>query len=152
MPRPRDPRPNDPDPATGFHFEVSIDRVDIGAFTSCEGLGAEYEVFEYQEGGENSYVHRLPGRLKFTPIKLTRPVDAKSGLKSGGLAAWFSQLKDGVTRKTASITAYDAHRKPIAQWNLVGVYPTRWTGPSLSADGNNVPKETLELAHNGFIK
>ena len=147
-----DPRPDDPDPATGPRFAVTIDHIDIGSFTACDGLGAEYEVFEYQEGGENSYVHRIPGRLKFTPIKLTRPVDKKSRLDSGGLAAWFSGLKDAVTRKTASITAYDASGNQIAQWNLVGVYPSRWTGPSLSADGNAVPKETLELVHNGFIR
>jgi phage tail-like protein len=144
----------DPDPATGLRFEVSFgEGIDLGSFTACEGLGAEYEVFEYQEGGENGYVHRIPGRLKFAPIKLTRPVDAKSGPSaSGGLAAWFSQLKNEVTRRTAAITARDAKGNVIAQWNLVDVYPSRWTGPSLSADGNNVPKETLELAHNGFIK
>ena len=140
------------DPATGLRFEVRVDGVDIGSFTACDGLGAEYEVFEYQEGGENGYVHRLPGRLKFTPVKLTRPVDARSGSASGGLAAWFSQLAHEVKRKTASITALDARGRQIAQWNLVGVYPSRWTGPSLSADGNNVPKETLELAHNGFMR
>jgi phage tail-like protein len=140
------------DPATGLRFEVKVDGVDIGSFTGCEGLGAEYEVFEYMEGGENGYVHRLPGRLKFTPVKLTRPVDERSGSSSGGLAAWFSQLKDQVERKTASITAVDARGGQIAQWNLVGVYPSRWTGPSLSSDGNNVPKESIELAHHGFIR
>ena len=30
-------------------------------------------------------------------------------------------------------------------------YPFRWTGPSFSAEGNAVAKETLELAHHGFI-
>jgi len=143
---------DDPDPATGLRFMVKIDGEEIGSFTACDGLGAEYEVFEYQEGGENSYVHRIPGRLKFTPIKLTRPVDTRSGPEGGGLATWFSQLKTSVTRKNGSITAYDTRGKEIAQWNLVGVYPSRWTGPSLAADGNNVPKETLELAHNGFIQ
>ena len=42
--------------------------------------------------------------------------------------------------------------KTIAEWHLTDVYPSRWTGPTLSADGNNVLKETLELAHNGFIR
>jgi phage tail-like protein len=140
------------DPATGLRFEVTVDGVDIGSFTACDGLGAEYEVFEYQEGGENGYVHRIPGRLKFTPIKLTRPLDARSGAASGGLATWFSELKTSVSRKTASIKAVDGRGSQIAQWNLVDVYPSRWTGPSLAADGNNVPKETLELAHHGFMQ
>jgi phage tail-like protein len=141
----------DPDPATAWRFEVKIDGEEIGSFTGCDGLNAEYEVFEYQEGGENGYVHRLPGQLKYANVKLTRPVDAKSDGSSGGLAAWFSRLKSSVTRRTASITAYDGKGQKIAQWNLVDVYPARWTGPSFAADGNTVPKETLELAHNGFI-
>src|SRR4051794_23946197 len=126
------------DPATGMRFEVTVDGVEVGSFTACEGLGAEYEVFEYMEGGENGYVHRLPGRLKYTPVKLTRPIDAHSGPAGKGLAAWFSQMKSDAKRKrtTASITALDAGGKQIAQWNLVDVYPSRWTGPSLSADGN----------------
>jgi phage tail-like protein len=141
------------DPAIGLRFEVTVDGIDIGSFSGCEGLGAEYEVFEYQEGGENGYVHRIPGRLKYTPVKLTRPLDARSRMGAGGLATWFSQLKISMKhcRKTASITALDARGNQIAQWNLVDVYPSRWTGPSLGADSNSVPKETLELAHNGFI-
>lgn len=136
------------DPATGLRFEVKIDDVEIGSFTGCEGLGAEYEVFEYQEGGQNAYVHRLPGRLKYSTIRLTRPVDENSGQ----LAAWFSALQQSVRRHTASITAFDAQRNQIAQWNLAGLYPARWTGPSFSSDGNSVAKETLELAHNGFLE
>jgi phage tail-like protein len=135
------------DPATGSRFEVTIDGVDIGSFTGCEGLGAEYEVFEYQEGGQNAFVHRLPGRLKYSTVRLTRPIDEGSGR----LAAWFSSFQQSVERKTASITAYDAQRNRIAQWNLVGVYPARWSGPGFSSDGNAVVKETLELAHNGFL-
>ena len=138
------------DPAIGLRFEVIVDGVDIGSFTGCDGLGDEYEVLEYQEGGENTYVHRIPGRLKYTPVKLTRPLDSRSGAAAGGLATWFSQLKTSVKRKTASITALDARGKKIAQWHLVDVYPSRWTGPTLAADANSVPKETLELAHHGF--
>jgi len=143
------------DPATGLRFEVKIDGVDVGSFTSCEGLGAEYEIFEYQEGGENGFVHRIPGRLKYTPIKLTRPVDQSSRQSGNGVAAWFSKLKTSSSRsdsqKTATITALDGRGTTIAEWHLMGVYPSKWTGPSLAADGNAVLKESLELAHNGFI-
>jgi phage tail-like protein len=136
------------DPALGLRFEVTIDGVDIGSFTACEGLGAEYEVFEYQEGGQNGYVHRLPGRLKYSNIKLTRPVDESSGR----LAGWFSGLQRSVERCTASITALDSRGSRIAQWNIVGLYPARWTGPTFSADGASVAKESLELSHNGFLE
>jgi phage tail-like protein len=139
------------DPAVGLRFDVTVDGVDIGSFTACEGLAAEYEMFEYLEGGQNDFVHRVPGRLKYTPVKLTRPLDARSDAAGGGLASWFSKQRAGVTRQTAAITAIDGRGQKIARWNLVDVYPMRWTGPSLSIDGNSVPKETLELAHNGFM-
>ena len=135
------------DPATGLRFEVKIDGVDVGSFSSCEGLGAEYEIFEYQEGGLNTYVHRLPGQLKYTTIKLTRPVDDSSKQ----LASWFTKQRDSVERHTGSITAFDGQGNQIASWNLVDLYPARWTGPGFSLDGGAVAKETLELAHNGFV-
>src|SRR5918995_7485731 len=133
------------DPATALRFDVTVDGVEIGSFTACDGLSAEYEMFEYIEGGQNGFVHRMPVRLKYGPVKLTRPLDARSDTASGGLAKWFSDQKTSVARHTAAIKAVDAKGQKIAQWNLVGVYPMRWTGPALSIDGNSVPKETLEL-------
>lgn len=135
------------EPATGARFTVTIDGCDIGSFTSCEGLGAEYEVFDYEEGGQNGYVHRLPGRLRYTNIRLTRPVDQSSK----NLAAWFSSLRQSVERKNGSISALDPSGAVIVTWNLAGLFPARWTGPNFSAEGNGVAKETLELSHNGFL-
>ena len=142
-------------PGTQFRFVVTIDGKDIGDFTALDGLSAEYNVMQYSEGGENGFEHRLPGQLKYTTIKLTRALDAKSARDGGGLASWFTKLgrldgRDSATR-TAAITAFDPAGKQIATWNLVDAYPFRWTGPSFSAEGNAVAKETLELAHHGFI-
>src|SRR5919106_3571341 len=137
----------DPDPGTAAWFEVQVDGLDLGAFTSCEGLGAEFEVFEYMQGGENTYIHKLPGRMKYTTVKLSRPVDAKTS----AIGTWFKKLRDQVTRGNGKISVYDGNKKLIAQWELAGMYPVRWTGPSLTAEGNQVAKETLELAHNGFL-
>jgi phage tail-like protein len=133
-------------PALGVRFDVTIDGVDIGSFTGCEGLQAEYEIYEYVEGGENGYVHRLPGRMKFISIKLSRALDAGSQ----GLAEWFSSTRESVSRKTGTIIAQDSHGKEIARWNLRDVVPVKWTGPTFASDGNAIAKESLELAHNGF--
>lgn len=45
----------------------------IERFVSGEGLTAEYEVEECREGGNAGFVHRLPVRVKYTNVKLTRP-------------------------------------------------------------------------------
>jgi phage tail-like protein len=140
-------------PALALRFEVVLDGgpvQDLGTFTSCDGIGVEYEMLEWPEGGENAYVHKLPARMKYGTVKLSRPIDANSAK----VAAWFSGMKNEVTRSTAVIKVYDgnyANNTPIVEWTLEGVYPVRWTGPSLTSDGNQVAKETLELAHHGFM-
>jgi phage tail-like protein len=126
---------------------VIVDGVDLGPFTGCEGLSAEFETTEYQEGGQNSFTHRLVGRLKYPTIRLTRAVDSHSAQ----LAAWFSSLQRSRKRGTANIIAYNAAQKAVAKWTLVEALPMRWSGPQLTVDSTSVARETLELTHNGFI-
>jgi phage tail-like protein len=137
------------EPANSIRFDVRIDGVTIGSFTGIEGLAVEYEVKTYEEGGQNGFVHQLPGRLKYSNLKLTRPVDKESK----ELAAWFGKLRrgQGTKRQTAAVVAFNDNREVVAEWNLAGVYPVRYTGPSFSTETAKVATETLELAHNGFI-
>jgi phage tail-like protein len=137
------------DPVNALRFDVKIDGLELGSFTALDGLSAEYEVKTYEEGGENGYVHQLPGRVKYGNVKLTRPVDHTSK----GLAAWFSALAKGlgVNRATATVLAYNDNQELVAQWTLMGVYPVRYTGPSFSVDNAKVATETIELAHTGFL-
>jgi phage tail-like protein len=133
-----------------FRIEVDVDeqgQTDLGAFTECDGLAAAYEMKEFREGGQNAFLHHIPGPLKFDNIKLSRPLDGSSA----AVASWFSRMRERVERTTARITALDPSGGEIASWTLVDVYPVRWSGPSLSATGSVVAKETLELTHNGFV-
>jgi phage tail-like protein len=137
------------DPGNALRFDFRLDGVEVASFTSVDGLTAEYVVKTYEEGGENGYIHQLPGRMKYTNVKLTRPVD--KGSKA--LAAWFSELGKAQTlsRRTATVIAYNDNREVVAEWSLKDVYPVRYTGPSFSAENGKVITETLELAHNGFL-
>ncbi len=135
------------DPAVSLRFKVVIDAHDLGTWTKCEGLSVEFELQDYKEGGENTYVHRLPGRAKYQNLKLTRPVD----VTSVRVALWLATLPATVRRSTAHIALLDPQSKPLAHWNLEGVYPVRWTGPSLDTSANQIASESLELAHNGFL-
>ena len=142
------------EPAIGYLFKVSIDGLDLGAFTKVEGLGARYDVLKVKEGGENGYVHQLPGRIEYDNIKVTRPVDERSG----DLAKWFStfqtalQKSDHLKAMTGAIEAMSAAHETVATWNLGGVFPVSYSGPSFQAGNNGVLTETLELAHTGFLE
>ena len=134
--------------AQSLRFRVKIDGDgDLGNWSKCDGLSVEYDVFEYKEGGENGFVHRIPGRAKYQNVKLTRPVNKDSKK----VANWMATLKVAVKRQTAEISALDTEGHPIATWNLEGVFPVKWNGPSLDIGANQAATETLELAHNGFL-
>jgi phage tail-like protein len=134
--------------AQSLRFRVKLDGgADLGNWSKCDGLAVEYDVVEYKEGGENAFVHRIPGRAKYQNIKLTRPLNQDTKK----VTAWIASLRVAVERQTAQISALDSEGKVIASWNLDGVYPVKWNGPSLDVGNNQVATESLELAHNGFL-
>jgi len=135
------------DPAVTVCFVVTVDGRDLGAFTSCDGLGCQVLVQEFEEGGNPFFVHQLAGRLKYTNIKLTRPINRDSEK----VAAWFASMAVSVGRATAHIVAMTAEGRRVAAWSLAGVIPVRWTGPQFGVDGAKVATETVELAHHGFV-
>jgi phage tail-like protein len=137
------------DTAQSVRFQVKIDGgTDLGDWSKCDGLSVEYDVFEYKEGGENGFAHRLPGRVKYQNVKLTRPINKHSKQ----VADWIASLKRNVRRQTAEISVLDPLGQAIVTWNLEGIYPVRWSGPSLDIGNNQVAMETLEIAHNGFME
>jgi phage tail-like protein len=137
----------DEDPAISVCFEVSIDDDSLGVFNSCEGLGCEFVLEQREEGGNNSMVWQLPTRMKYTNVKLTRPI----GADSAKLTKWFAGMVNGVQPTTMVISAKSRFDEKVAEWSLVGVVPVRWTGPSLNFDTVKVATETLEVAHHGIL-
>lgn len=145
----QDPNPPKPEnnPNSLAQFGVFVDGLDLGFFTGCDGLAAEYAVEEVLEGGVNGYSYKLPGRVKYTNVKLSRLLTRESSKT----AAWFSKYAaKGVQRGQATIWLFDVESKPICHWVLKEVHPLKWTGPNFSTDGSGVAKETLELIYHGF--
>ncbi len=133
-------------PAVGMRFGLEIDHKKLGAFTGVKGLIVETEVLEWPEGGQNDFVHRLPGRSKYKDVTLSRATDRYTA----ALATWFHEARRHHTLYTADVTAYDSNEDSVAVWSLVGVWPVRYTGPVLDAMTPNLARETLDLAHAGF--
>lgn len=138
------------DLAVTYLFHVTIDGFDIGMWTECSGLSAQYVIEEYEEGGQNMFTHKLPGRLKYENVKLKRPLDAQS--KS--VTQWFTMVHVAAVavRRTAKISVFDLNFDEVTSWQLADVLPVKWTGPSFNVTGNNVATEELEIAHHGFVQ
>lgn len=136
------------DPAITVAFAVTVDGIELGSFNSCDGLGIEVVIEQREEGGNNTFVHQLPTRLKYPNIKLSRPLTSETEK----VAQWFQSMSTGVTRKTGQIVAMRADGSVVARWGLTGVVPVRWSGPSLNPDSPKVATETIEIAYHGFAE
>lgn len=136
---------------SSFIFEV--DGVQIGVFTEVSGLEVHVEVATYEEGGENGYVHQLPGRMSWPNIVLRRGVT-----ESDAFFAWvnktsgpgFSANGNKLTRSTGAITAIGSDGLRLRSWELQQVFAVRWSGPRFAVATADQLDEELELAHHGF--
>ena len=136
------------EPALTLSYKVTIDGViPLGTWSKIEGLGFSFDVKEYREGGVNAYMHKIVGPLKYDNVRLSRPVDSDSLL----LYVWLSANLVAVVPQTMSITALNSEGEEVTTWNLSGVVPVKWQGPSLDYAGNQIAMETLEIAYSEMM-
>ncbi|MBN8592382.1 MAG: phage tail protein [Anaerolineae bacterium] len=135
------------DPYLGFNFQIEIQGLVVGGFMEVSGLQLEIQIKEYQEGGQNAFVHKLPGPARF-PGNLT----LKRGLSDSDLLwDWQSKVAAGnIQRRNGSVILLDETGVEKLRWNFFNAYPVRWNGPQFNAETASVAFETLELAHTGI--
>lgn len=134
------------DPITAFRFTVTFDDLPPVGFSDCTGLSLETEVLEYAEGGLNTHTWRFAGRTKQTNLLL------KHGLVDRLLWDWHQANANGDFRaRNCTIRVQDpSGSQDLLEFDLVDAFPVKWIGPELSASGNTLAIETLELAHQGL--
>lgn len=133
-----------------FLFEV--DGLEIGQFSEVNGLSVEVEVESVPEGGENQFVHKLPGRMSWPNITLKRGV-----IQADNLFTWLKEAsgegyasKGKLERRSAAITLLALDGTRVRAWNLADAFAVKWSGPSFAAIPNGAATEELEIAHHGF--
>jgi phage tail-like protein len=136
------------DPYGNFNFLVEIDGITRAAFSEVSGFDSSVDVIEHREGGDVTTPRKLPGMTKHANIVL------KWGITDDAqLWQWHLDVTKGnVQRKNGSIVMLDTAGEERVRWNFFAAWPAKWTGPSLTAEGNDVAVETLELAHEGLVR
>ena len=133
-----------PQPVGELRFVVEVGPgKEIGFFSECSGLSLEYEVYEYTEGGQNDFVHKLPTRLRYPNLVLKRGITDENRL-----VEWL--LERTPTQVTVKLQRADG--KAVRTWAFDKAYPVKWQGPTLNANSSNPATETLEIAHKGLTK
>ena len=137
-------------PYSNFNFIVEFDGVEVAAFSEVTGLDSENTPIEYREGADaTSAPRQLPGVEKYAPVQLKRGI-------TGSLALWEwrKEVRDGGTTFAPSRTVTvkllsETHDRnaPAMTWTLTRAWPTKLTGPTLNAKGNDYAVEQLDLVH-----
>jgi phage tail-like protein len=134
------------DPLVGFHFSLDVSGL-TGYFSEVSGLGSETELIESKgvtEKGKDVVV-KVPGRLKWENIVLKRGITSNMDIWK-----WRKAVEDGKVddnRKSGSVIMYDQALKKVAQWDFVGAWPSKVTGPQPKADSNQIGIEEMTLVH-----
>jgi len=64
---------------------------------------------------------------------------------------WHRDVVSGdFERKNGSIVLFNRKGDEVARWNFVRAWPTKWDGPDLNAETNDLAIELIELAHEGL--
>jgi phage tail-like protein len=135
------------DPLRAYNFKLLVNNVTEGHFTEVSGLSVQVERISYREGGNNSIVHAIPGRVTYAAITL------RFGLTSSQeLWDWLMTAVEGrVSRRNVSIVMLDsAGSSEVLRWNLINAWPQEWYGAPLDAMSQELAIETLVLAHEGL--
>ena len=135
-------------PGTAARFMVQIGAVPVAAFAEVSGLSATVQVLEVKEGGSNGASLQLPGRVTWSNLSM------KKGRARGSvLWEWFLDVSRGkIVRYDVTIMLVSTLGFPKAIWNFSNAFPVKWTGPTFDAKSSDRAFDTIELAHEGYIR
>lgn len=137
-------------PHLSASFRILVDGLPPADFSQCSGLAGEVGVEEYQEGGENRFVHRFPSRGAVPNLVLKRGTTADPSLW-----LWYAEyLEVGrVTPRDGQVlllASKDGALEPVRVWAFRRGWPVKMTGPDLDAMSAGVAIESVEIAHHGL--
>jgi phage tail-like protein len=130
---------------TSSHFKVSVPGLTIGTFRECNGLSMEFDVFEWAEGGNNEFVHHLPGRMRYPYLTLSSGMTDDQAMQT-----WFWKTREQAELKEVIIELQTQDAQTKRAWTFADAFPVRWTGPGIAADAQGLANESLEIAHSGL--
>jgi phage tail-like protein len=130
---------------TNYYFQLELPGLEqaIGTFSHCHGLELRFEVYEYREGGNNDFVHQLPGPVHYPNLVLKGVVTDQDALFK-----WFWATHTQADRKEITVTLKSKGK--TRSWTFADAFPVSWVGPQLEAGGAELGTETLEIAHSGL--
>lgn len=136
------------DPYRNSRFLLEIDGIVQAGFSDVTIPDISTDPIEYREGNEDTTVRKIPGLTKYGNLIL------KWGItNSMELFEWRKQViqgKTGEARKNIAVILQDEGGNSAARWEFKEAWPSKYDAPDLSAKGNDIAIETVEIVHEGM--
>ncbi|MBY6263638.1 phage tail protein [Azospirillum sp. 412522] len=144
-------------PAPGFSFSVTVSGTGASAqqgsradasFQEVSGLDPRIETETVAEGGENRYVHQLPGATRTGNLVLRRGyITAASFLSEWAAQTVGSTLAAPILTQTLIVQLLGQDHQPLVAWNFARAWPVRWATGPFDSMRNEVLTEVLEFSY-----
>ncbi|MEM6807845.1 MAG: phage tail protein [Pseudomonadota bacterium] len=138
------------DPLRNFRYRLEIDNIVQAGFSEVAIGDLSTDPIEYREGNEPTTVRKLNGLNKYGNVTL------KWGItESTELADWHQLIVDDSTplddaRRSVVIRVQDEAGEEKAAFEVLKAWPCKYDPSDLSASGNDVAIDTLELCNEGI--
>ena len=135
-------------PFTGFHFlvvfEIFPQVPNDFRFQEVSGLNVTVNVDTYNEGGENRFVHRLPGRTSYQDLVLKRGMTLVSGV-----TAWCIDAIENFNYQPTNmlISLLNEDHLPVSSWYIANAYPIKYEISGLNAENGQIVVESMTLRY-----
>jgi phage tail-like protein len=139
------------DPLRNFRYRLEIDSITQAGFSDVMIAETAIAEADYRDGTDPPHVRKLSGLTKYGNITL------KWGLTVGGAALdlykWHTDISAGHVkdkRKKVVIVVQDEAGADAARFVVTDAWPIKYHSSDLSAKGNDVVIELLELVNEGI--
>lgn len=138
-------------PQVGFHFLVFFELFpqlpNDFRFQEVSGLTVSMEMEAVKEGGENRFVHQLPGRSSYSELVLKR-----GKFLGSGILHWCKNAIENFEFKPTNImiSLLNDDHLPLYNWYVINAIPKKLEISGFNAQSSEVVIETLTLNYQYF--
>jgi phage tail-like protein len=137
------------DPVISFMFSLEIEGL-TGYFTEVNGIISENPPVTHKVVTQDAkeVVLQLPGRCDGGEITFKRGLTVNFEFWTWREMVIEGKMNDA--RVDGSIVMFDRAYQEVRRWNFINAWPSKISGPTISADSSDFAIEELTIVHEGM--
>jgi phage tail-like protein len=137
------------DPVISFMFALELNGM-TGFFTEVTGILSESPVATHKvvtpKGGEVTI--QVPGRVDGAEMTFKRGLTKNVEFWTWREKVIMGQMQEA--RADGSVIMFDRNYVEVRRWNFANAWPSKISGPQISADSSDFAIEELTIIHEGM--